>query len=203
MPPPVMSKPSKAAHMAIAYVTLGSLLMVWSAIWYFWMVNHQAPADQPHNDAPFYWCAGHLLHRPDGVRDRPGAGPDRPSRTPRGTAAGCAARRADGAAGRHGAARGAADSHQRPDGHAQSGRYSRTAGCGRPTHCGGGPRRPHGPGRAGAVSSSFADFSRVHEGVKRRLPCAVLVAWNCHRPSDPDARKPTRGSHPPLPSPAA
>ncbi len=57
MPPPVMSKPSKAAHMAIAYVTLGSLLMVWSAIWYFWMVNHQAPADQPHNDAPFYWCA--------------------------------------------------------------------------------------------------------------------------------------------------
>ncbi len=57
MPPPVMSKPSKAAHMAIAYVTLGALLMVWSAIWYCWMLNHQAPADQPHNDAPFYWCA--------------------------------------------------------------------------------------------------------------------------------------------------
>ncbi len=55
--PPVMSKPSRAAHLAIAYVTLGALIMVWNGIWYAWMVNHQPAADQPHNDGAFYWCA--------------------------------------------------------------------------------------------------------------------------------------------------
>ena len=53
--PPILSKPSKAAHMAIIYVTVGALLMVWSGIWYVWMINNQS-ADQPHN-AYYYWCA--------------------------------------------------------------------------------------------------------------------------------------------------
>jgi hypothetical protein len=55
--PPIMSKPSKAAHMAIIYVTAGALLMVWSGVWYAWML-HQAPPDsgQPHHDGWFYIC---------------------------------------------------------------------------------------------------------------------------------------------------
>jgi hypothetical protein len=59
MAPPILSKPSKAAHLAIGFVTLGSLLMVWSAIWFVWMYNHQTPmeAGQSSSDAPYYWCA--------------------------------------------------------------------------------------------------------------------------------------------------
>ena len=55
--PPIMSKPSKAAHMAIIYVTAGAFLMVWSGVWYAWML-HQAPPDsgQPHRDGWFYIC---------------------------------------------------------------------------------------------------------------------------------------------------
>jgi len=54
--PPIMSKPSKAAHMAIVYVTVGALLMVWSGVWYAWML-HQAPPDaETHRDGWFYLC---------------------------------------------------------------------------------------------------------------------------------------------------
>ncbi len=54
--PPIMSKPSKAAHMAIVYVTFGALLMVWSGVWYAWML-HQAPADGgTHRDGWSYLC---------------------------------------------------------------------------------------------------------------------------------------------------
>jgi hypothetical protein len=55
--PPIMSKPSKAAHMAILFVTAGALLMVWSGVWYAWMM-HQSPPDpnQPHNDGWLYVC---------------------------------------------------------------------------------------------------------------------------------------------------
>ena len=57
--PPILSKPSKAAHLAIGFVTLGSLLMVWSTIWCIWMYNHNTPTDagSAPNDAPYYWCA--------------------------------------------------------------------------------------------------------------------------------------------------
>jgi hypothetical protein len=55
--PPLMTKPSRAAHMAIIYVTIGALLMVWCAVWYAWMV-HQGPAGdgQPSKDGWFYVC---------------------------------------------------------------------------------------------------------------------------------------------------
>jgi hypothetical protein len=62
MPPPIMSKPSKAAHMAIVFVTVGALLMVWSGVWYAWMANHKPPeSDAPHSDAPMYICYGIFL----------------------------------------------------------------------------------------------------------------------------------------------
>jgi hypothetical protein len=54
---PIMSKPSRAAHMAIIYVTAGALLIVWSSVWYAWML-HQTPPDasQPNKDGWFYLC---------------------------------------------------------------------------------------------------------------------------------------------------
>lgn len=54
--PPIMSKPSKAAHMAIIYVTVGALVMICSAFWYAWMYFHQAPESDPHRDAWMYVC---------------------------------------------------------------------------------------------------------------------------------------------------
>jgi hypothetical protein len=58
MSPPILSKPSKAATLAIAFVTIGALIMVSCTVWYVWMVNHQpADAGGTHSDAPFYWCA--------------------------------------------------------------------------------------------------------------------------------------------------
>ncbi len=56
--PPIMSKPSKAAHMAIAFVTIGALTMVNTAIVYSYIINHRPPADsgQPSPDGSLYWC---------------------------------------------------------------------------------------------------------------------------------------------------
>ena len=57
MAPPILSKPSKAAHMAIFYVTIGALLMVWSAVWYAWMIHKGSPdAGQPSSDGYMYLC---------------------------------------------------------------------------------------------------------------------------------------------------
>jgi len=32
---PLMSKPSSAPHIALFYITVGALLMVWASVWYF------------------------------------------------------------------------------------------------------------------------------------------------------------------------
>lgn len=34
---PLMSQPSSAAKTSLAYITLGALLIVWTAIWYFYL----------------------------------------------------------------------------------------------------------------------------------------------------------------------
>ena len=53
--PPILSKPSKAAFLAIAFVVVGALVMVNTAIYYFYVVNHQQP--DPQHDSSLYWCA--------------------------------------------------------------------------------------------------------------------------------------------------
>jgi len=55
-PPPVMSKPSKAAHMAIAYITLGALIGVWAGVWWSYRHVYNFP-----NDAWEFVCYGLLL----------------------------------------------------------------------------------------------------------------------------------------------
>jgi hypothetical protein len=36
MPYPVLSKPSAAPGISLLYITLGALMSIWSAVWYFW-----------------------------------------------------------------------------------------------------------------------------------------------------------------------
>lgn len=52
----IMTKPSGEARTAIAFITGGTLVAVWSAIWYSYLRNHSTPGD-----ASYYFCAGFFL----------------------------------------------------------------------------------------------------------------------------------------------
>jgi len=53
---PILSKPSDAARTSVMYVTLGSLVTVWSGIWY-WYLSRNPPI----NELYYYLCYGSLL----------------------------------------------------------------------------------------------------------------------------------------------
>lgn len=46
---------SPAARTAIVYVTVGSLILIWTAVWYVWMVNYP-----PESRGPYYIVCGLL-----------------------------------------------------------------------------------------------------------------------------------------------
>ncbi len=48
---------TSAARAALLYITVGSVMIVWSLIYYFYLNNH--PPTQ--SDTPWYWCTGFLL----------------------------------------------------------------------------------------------------------------------------------------------
>ena len=50
--PPVTTKPSGPAYMAVIYITVGAILDVWTAVWYFYLGHTNAPP------GPYYWCYG-------------------------------------------------------------------------------------------------------------------------------------------------
>src|SRR5437773_6777967 len=53
--PLLPSSTSSAARTALVYVTLGALLVIWTAVWYFYLNNNP-----PQTAGPYYWCAGLL-----------------------------------------------------------------------------------------------------------------------------------------------
>ncbi|MBY0527224.1 MAG: hypothetical protein K2R98_27765 [Gemmataceae bacterium] len=53
---PILSKPSAAAKTSLYYITAGSLLGIWSGIWYWYMRQHP-----PTSDVPYFFCWGFLL----------------------------------------------------------------------------------------------------------------------------------------------
>ncbi len=53
----LMSKTSSAARLSIIYITIGTLVMVWSSIYFIWLRNHNDPS----LESRFYWCYGFLL----------------------------------------------------------------------------------------------------------------------------------------------
>jgi hypothetical protein len=52
----MLTKPSAAAKMALAYITIGSLMIVWTAVWFFYLYRNPSP-DQP----AYYFCTALLL----------------------------------------------------------------------------------------------------------------------------------------------
>jgi hypothetical protein len=58
----MLTKPSSAARAALLYITLGSLILVWSAVWYVWLHNqHAQQGVQFFSSAQDYICTGTLL----------------------------------------------------------------------------------------------------------------------------------------------
>lgn len=49
----LFSKGSSAAKTSLVYITVGSLVLVWTGIYMVWLFNHP-----PETDGPRYWCAG-------------------------------------------------------------------------------------------------------------------------------------------------
>jgi hypothetical protein len=54
----MLTKPSAAAKMALAYITIGSLLIVWTSVWFFYHHQYPDPAPPPFHN---YICTGLLL----------------------------------------------------------------------------------------------------------------------------------------------
>jgi hypothetical protein len=53
---PILSKPSSAARTALIYITAGTLMVIWTIIWWTYLRGHP-----PAGDGPFYWCIGFLV----------------------------------------------------------------------------------------------------------------------------------------------
>jgi hypothetical protein len=54
----MLTKPSAAAKMALAYITIGALLIVWTGVWFVYLYQHQDP---PPPQASYYLCTALLL----------------------------------------------------------------------------------------------------------------------------------------------
>jgi len=54
--PPILSKPSSAAPTSLFYITLGALMTVWSAIWYFYLNRTGSESN-----GLYFVCTGFLV----------------------------------------------------------------------------------------------------------------------------------------------
>jgi len=50
------STPSSAARAALLYITGGALLVIWSGVWYIYMLSNV-----PASNGPYYWCGGFVV----------------------------------------------------------------------------------------------------------------------------------------------
>ncbi len=54
----MLTKPSAAAKMALAYITIGALMMVWTGVWFVYLY-HNYPFDE--HQRTWYFCTALLL----------------------------------------------------------------------------------------------------------------------------------------------
>lgn len=52
-----LHEPSQGAKYSLYYITAGALVIIWSAIWYYYLMNSNAPS----GDTRYYVCTGLLL----------------------------------------------------------------------------------------------------------------------------------------------
>ena len=53
----MLTKPSAAAKMALAYITIGALLIIWTGVWFVYNYQHQYPA----YSTSYYLCTAFML----------------------------------------------------------------------------------------------------------------------------------------------
>jgi hypothetical protein len=56
MAQPIYKDTSNSARLAVVYITVGALLVVWTGIWSLYLLSHG-----PVRDATWYWILGFLL----------------------------------------------------------------------------------------------------------------------------------------------
>ena len=54
----MLTKPSAAAKLALAYITIGALLIVWTGVWFYYHYQHPDP---PPDSFRQYLCTGLML----------------------------------------------------------------------------------------------------------------------------------------------
>jgi hypothetical protein len=54
----MLTKPSAAAKMALAYITIGALMIVWTGVWFAYLYQHQDPPPHP---STYYLCTALML----------------------------------------------------------------------------------------------------------------------------------------------
>ncbi len=54
---PILSKPSSAARTSLIYITIGTLMVIWTLIWFVWIRNHEAEV----SDGQHYACIGFMI----------------------------------------------------------------------------------------------------------------------------------------------
>lgn len=52
----MLTKPSAAAKMALAYITIGSLMIVWTGVWFAWLYRNPSP-----HQFTYYFCTALML----------------------------------------------------------------------------------------------------------------------------------------------
>jgi hypothetical protein len=57
MNPTTLHQPSQGAKYSLYYITVGSLVVIWSAIWFYYLRQSEVPA----GDSRYYVCTGLFL----------------------------------------------------------------------------------------------------------------------------------------------
>jgi hypothetical protein len=53
---PILSKPSSAARTSLVYITVGTLTVVWTVVWFIYLQRNP-----PDRESTFYWCFGFMI----------------------------------------------------------------------------------------------------------------------------------------------
>jgi hypothetical protein len=52
----IFNQPSSAGRTSLIYITLGAISVIWTGVWYIYLLNNPPEA---HSD--YYWCGGFLV----------------------------------------------------------------------------------------------------------------------------------------------
>ncbi len=57
----LFKQPSTAARTVLIYITAGALMVIWSAVWYFFLWNNLPAVEHGETHPAYYWCTGFMV----------------------------------------------------------------------------------------------------------------------------------------------